>query len=283
MTLSTKLAGAGTETEFDMWPTEAFGTSEGEGEEEAKSDSSLKSADRNEPEDSSDSDSSTSLGGSEAQEEAPPSTTSRRRGFKAWAEKQIVMAKSSTLNPLDSTTHAYKSIAEVYPDYKGEVQLAENLLEARQLAKARGDRLPKNVAGLEGDRVLRGPLGETMHFATGSFAEAVLKEESIASSKIKAAFESGQQGSSTMSVASTLNSDSHPHKPCVQVNRPPAIQESRLLLPVLAEEQVIVEAIRLNPVMIICGETGCGKTTQVPQFLYEAGFGSPGGEHRSTL
>ncbi|MED6184740.1 ATP-dependent RNA helicase DEAH13 [Stylosanthes scabra] len=26
--------------------------------------------------------------------------------------------------------------------------------------------------------------------------------------------------------------------------------------------------------VIICGETGCGKTTQVPQFLYEAGYGS---------
>ena len=24
---------------------------------------------------------------------------------------------------------------------------------------------------------------------------------------------------------------------------------------------------------MICGQTGCGKTTQVPQFLYEAGYG----------
>lgn len=49
-------------------------------------------------------------------------------------------------------------------------------------------------------------------------------------------------------------------------------QEARLKLPILAEEQVIMEAINENPIVIICGETGSGKTTQVPQFLYEAGY-----------
>jgi ATP-dependent RNA helicase DHX37/DHR1 len=48
-------------------------------------------------------------------------------------------------------------------------------------------------------------------------------------------------------------------------------------LPIIAEEQPIMEAIMLNPVVIICGETGSGKTTQIPQFLYEAGFGDPNG------
>ncbi|MEQ2199974.1 ATP-dependent RNA helicase dhx37 [Xenoophorus captivus] len=48
--------------------------------------------------------------------------------------------------------------------------------------------------------------------------------------------------------------------------------EARLKLPVLAEEQVIMEAVRENPFVVICGETGSGKTTQVPQFLYEAGY-----------
>ena len=27
---------------------------------------------------------------------------------------------------------------------------------------------------------------------------------------------------------------------------------------------------------IVCGETGSGKTTQIPQFLYEAGYASDG-------
>lgn len=41
------------------------------------------------------------------------------------------------------------------------------------------------------------------------------------------------------------------------------------------EEQRIMEAVIENDVVIICGETGSGKTTQVPQFLYEAGYSSP--------
>lgn len=58
----------------------------------------------------------------------------------------------------------------------------------------------------------------------------------------------------------------------VTLQRKPEIQAARLKLPVVAEEQVIIEAINENPVVIITGETGSGKTTQVPQFLYEAGY-----------
>ncbi|CAL1284599.1 unnamed protein product [Larinioides sclopetarius] len=58
----------------------------------------------------------------------------------------------------------------------------------------------------------------------------------------------------------------------IPVNRIPEIQAAREALPVYCEEQSIIEAIKENPVVIIHGETGSGKTTQVPQFLYEAGF-----------
>ena len=58
----------------------------------------------------------------------------------------------------------------------------------------------------------------------------------------------------------------------MEVMRDPEIQAARLQLPILAEEQVVMEAIKENEVVIICGETGSGKTTQVPQFLYEGGY-----------
>ncbi|EJS44236.1 ecm16p [Saccharomyces arboricola H-6] len=60
----------------------------------------------------------------------------------------------------------------------------------------------------------------------------------------------------------------------VKVNRSHEIQKTRIQLPVFGEEHKIMEAIHHNDVVIICGETGSGKTTQVPQFLYESGFGA---------
>jgi len=60
----------------------------------------------------------------------------------------------------------------------------------------------------------------------------------------------------------------------VRVERASEIQAARMQLPVVAEEQKIMEAIYNNPTVVIWGATGSGKTTQVPQFLYEAGFGT---------
>ncbi|KAJ7963069.1 ATP-dependent RNA helicase DEAH13 [Quillaja saponaria] len=60
----------------------------------------------------------------------------------------------------------------------------------------------------------------------------------------------------------------------VHVFRPAEVEEKRKDLPIVMMEQEIMEAINEHSIVILCGETGCGKTTQVPQFLYEAGFGS---------
>lgn len=58
----------------------------------------------------------------------------------------------------------------------------------------------------------------------------------------------------------------------VPVKRPDSIEKSRYDLPVSAMEFEIMDSVRSNDVTIVCGETGSGKSTQVPQFLYEAGL-----------
>ena len=60
----------------------------------------------------------------------------------------------------------------------------------------------------------------------------------------------------------------------ISIARSEEMQEWRLSLPVVMEEQRIMEAVHNHPVVVICGATGSGKTTQIPQFLYEAGYGS---------
>lgn len=50
------------------------------------------------------------------------------------------------------------------------------------------------------------------------------------------------------------------------------LRESQANLPVNQHKQEIVEAIKKERVVIIAGDTGCGKSTQVPQYLYAAGF-----------
>ena len=42
-------------------------------------------------------------------------------------------------------------------------------------------------------------------------------------------------------------------------------------LPITARREEIVAAIRAHQVLIVCGETGSGKTTQLPKLLLEAG------------
>ena len=47
-------------------------------------------------------------------------------------------------------------------------------------------------------------------------------------------------------------------------------------LPVYAHKAEIIAAIQANPVVVICGETGSGKTTQIPKICLEMGRGKRG-------
>lgn len=58
----------------------------------------------------------------------------------------------------------------------------------------------------------------------------------------------------------------------LSVDRPDEVKDKRYDLPVSGMEYEIIDSVRNNSVTIICSETGSGKSTQVPQFLYESGM-----------
>lgn len=68
----------------------------------------------------------------------------------------------------------------------------------------------------------------------------------------------------------------------ITIPRSEEIQKARMELPVVQEEQRIMEAIHNNPVVVVCGATGSGKTTQVPQMMYESGYGALIGNKTSS-
>lgn len=53
------------------------------------------------------------------------------------------------------------------------------------------------------------------------------------------------------------------------VKRKPEIEEERQKLPIYYEEMQIIDAIKTNDIIFVSGETGSGKSTQIPQFIYE--------------
>lgn len=86
-----------------------------------------------------------------------------------------------------------------------------------------------------------------------------------------------KEGDASKSKSANDNSNKIQH-----IARPASIEESRYDLPVSAMEYEIIDAVRSNDCTILCGETGSGKSTQVPQFLYETGFSVNGSRNGNT-
>jgi pre-mRNA-splicing factor ATP-dependent RNA helicase DHX38/PRP16 len=59
-------------------------------------------------------------------------------------------------------------------------------------------------------------------------------------------------------------------------SRSKTIQEQREYLPVFTVREELINVVRENQVVVVVGETGSGKTTQLTQYLHEAGMTSAG-------
>ncbi|KAI0269827.1 P-loop containing nucleoside triphosphate hydrolase protein [Gloeopeniophorella convolvens] len=130
------------------------------------------------------------------------------------------------------------------------IPIQEDSNEAEQPPPRKKRKVGASITG-----EMRGPLGEDIALPPTSLAQHL--KSTVTSTEVK--------------------------RKVVLVTRLPEVEDARLLLPIVTEEQPIMEAILLNPVVVVCGETGSGKTTQVPQFLYEAGFGSPDSDNPGMI
>uniref|UniRef100_A0A4W3HAL9 Activating signal cointegrator 1 complex subunit 3 n=1 Tax=Callorhinchus milii TaxID=7868 RepID=A0A4W3HAL9_CALMI len=131
--------------------------------------------------------------------------------------------------------------------------------------------------------------GEELESETSESSESSSEEEEERVDETETVTETGgttagseppvETGNQAPAAPGKIPEPKPPSQPAIfiPVDRSPEIQEARLLLPILAEEQVVMEAVTHNRVVVISGETGSGKTTQVPQFLYEAGYASGDG------
>ncbi|KAM0823885.1 hypothetical protein ACQ4PT_070566 [Festuca glaucescens] len=70
----------------------------------------------------------------------------------------------------------------------------------------------------------------------------------------------------------SFSSGVSPQKQQHNARRKQMIRQQRKSLPIASVEKRLVEEVRKNGTLIVVGETGSGKTTQLPQFLYDAGF-----------
>lgn len=48
------------------------------------------------------------------------------------------------------------------------------------------------------------------------------------------------------------------------------------MLPIYKYKEQLLDLIDKNQIIVLVGETGCGKTTQLPQYLHEAGYTKTG-------
>ncbi|XP_042409696.1 pre-mRNA-splicing factor ATP-dependent RNA helicase DEAH10-like [Zingiber officinale] len=78
------------------------------------------------------------------------------------------------------------------------------------------------------------------------------------------------QVSSPQDKQHLLANEDHRHQHLLA--RRQSILLHRKSLPIASVERRLVEEVRKNDTLIIVGETGSGKTTQLPQFLYNGGF-----------
>ncbi|XP_025914459.1 probable ATP-dependent RNA helicase DHX37 isoform X2 [Apteryx rowi] len=226
------------------------------------------------------------------QQQKKPLSKKRKKNLqKVLEQKEKKKQRAELLSKLNEVQASEAEMKLLYTTSK--LGVGERMYQTKRMVQEPGAVVPEKIRSISGANKRRHSSGSESEPEEESHSSEEEKEEQ--KEEIEKASDSGlnaaekpeesikktatnQQAVPSATVCQTA-SNKPSCKPAVfiPVDRAPEIQEARLKLPILAEEQSIMEAINENPVVVICGETGSGKTTQVPQFLYEAGYTSSTG------
>lgn len=188
-------------------------------------------------------------------QEVLPWTKSREVRPKAEALLQYLNETAQELERIETALSSGKDVGEAKRQLYDELGSAEDLLErSRWLAVTLS---PKPRA----DNGVNGPDGTTLTFeAPSRLAEAI-------------SLESKEEATSPSDVATLQRKIAQVQGESSRLRRafaqPKTLDDIRHGLPAWAKREEIQRAIRERQVVVVEGDTGCGKSTQVPQFILE--------------
>lgn len=82
-------------------------------------------------------------------------------------------------------------------------------------------------------------------------------------------FFGNKNGQPAKKIKLSENTDTSSNNNVINRNKP-SIQEHKRMLPIFDKRNKLLDKIKRNATLIVIAETGCGKTTQIPQYIYSA-------------
>ncbi|XP_041778833.1 pre-mRNA-splicing factor ATP-dependent RNA helicase DHX16 [Anopheles merus] len=168
------------------------------------------------------------------------------------------------------------------------LQIAKDHEKARELERVQRYRMPKDVKKgemeeyVEVDERERMPHSEQKKWEAEQLASAVYgfgskdaKERAAQQQEYELLLDEQIDFVEALQMAGTKKKDDKPELTEAQ-RKKMTIEETQKSLPIYPFKEDLIAAIQAHNILIIEGETGSGKTTQIPQYLYEAGFTNEG-------
>lgn len=181
------------------------------------------------------------------------------------------------------------SVVEEYnmpQDYESHEEARLQVIKQKMAEPVRQERAPHEMDEWEQKRLAAALGATTKEEGTLTLIDEEGKEVEVDRKKIQLA-STEEDGKSMRDIEFTLTSTNlewfnmtAEERAAAEIEmlreRRERVQRDRQSLPVFQYRNALLKTIRDNPVVILVGETGSGKTTQIPQYLNEVGYGLRG-------